>query len=126
MSQYIEPIIIDEDEDHGADAPTVIDNEDGTKTMRLSYPVEMRYRRASDGKCERTETISELTFRAGTGADMHAVENAPRGAAPRLLFCRLAGITEKTFDKLDLRDIGAGMDIVTDFLPKSPKTGPIA
>lgn len=77
-------------------------------------------------KGDRTETIDRLTFRRVTGADMRALGRFGNDqiAAGIALFCRLSGIPDAVYDKLDGEDVTAAAEIVAGFTGPRRRTGP--
>jgi hypothetical protein len=104
-----------------AEAARVTDNDDGSKTLKLNWPVTVRYRQSGGG--ERTEEIAELVIRRPKGRDMRALGGMAAAQAGTQMLCRLAGISQAAFDALDGADIAAAMKIVADFLGSGRGTG---
>ena len=99
----------------------IIENDDGSKTLTLQYPVQVKFRR--NGK-EVEESIEHLKFRRMNGGDMRAVAGIKdEGEMIAKLVCRLTNITGSVFDALDYADIMSAAEVVNGFFPDGLKTG---
>ncbi|MDM7928661.1 phage tail assembly protein [Blastomonas fulva] len=92
---------------------------------RLKLPVTLRFRQ-SDGS-EREEQITELTLRRPTAKDLRVVDSFGGQMVGMMiaLIAALSGQTVEVIERLDAEDFGDLSDVVGDFLPDGPKTGPI-
>jgi Phage tail assembly chaperone proteins, E, or 41 or 14 len=101
--------------------PNVSQNDDGTLTYRLRFPVSVKYRQGSQ---ERQENITELTFRRVTGADLRAIGKFKDDMdIMTTLFTRLSNTNPVIFDQLDAEDIERATKAISDFFPGVRKTG---
>lgn len=99
----------------------LIENDDGSKTLTLEYPVTVKLRR--NGK-EVEEVYHELRFRRMNGGDLRVVAGIKdEGQMIARVFTRLTGIPDSVFDALDTTDILAATEIINDFFPDGLKTG---
>ena len=104
------------------EAGTMVENEDGSKTIRLSHPFEVTFQ--AKGAAERKETIETLTFRRPNGGDIREIQKfTDQFKQATITFSRLCGQPEAVFDKLDIDDVGLVSEVIESFLSKSPKTG---
>lgn len=92
---------------------------------RLKLPVTLRFRQ-TDGS-EREEQITELTLRRPTAKDLRVVDSFGGQMVGMMiaLIAALSGQTVEVIERLDAEDFGDLSDVVGDFLPDGPKTGPI-
>lgn len=94
---------------------------DDKKTYDLKYPITVTL---TQGGQSREETISQLSFRRLTVADLRATSKIGNEEERGLqLLRRAADLPEAAFDKLDLTDMLAAQEVIADFFPKSPITG---
>lgn len=92
-----------------------------TRTLKLKHPFTKTFRQGNE---EKTETVEELEFRRLTAGDLRAV-TACKGELEMALklTARSCSLTDSEFDKLDLEDMQAATELISDFLPQSLKTG---
>jgi hypothetical protein len=95
-------------------------HDDGTATLRLEYPVTLRYK--AQGGQERTELLDELTYRRATGREVRAigptVQSAPLQAGLTLT-ALLTGKPDAIIDKLDGTDAMRAAGVAIGFLSGS-------
>lgn len=104
------------------DAGAIIENQDGSKTIRLFHPFDVTYQ--TKGVPDRKERIETLTFRRPNGGDIREIQKfTDQFKQATLTFHRLCGQPEAVFDKLDIDDVGLVSEVIESFLSKSPKTG---
>lgn len=97
---------------------------DEKKTYPLKYPVTVTL---TQGGQSREETISQLSFRRLTVADLKAVASFTNDTERGLqLLRRSTELSETAFDKIDLEDLGNAQEFIGDFFPKSPVTGQVS
>lgn len=91
---------------------------------RLKHPVTLQFRQA-DGQV-RDESITELPLRRPTAKDLRLVDSFGGQMVGMMiaLIASLSGQTVEVIEKLDAEDFGDLSDVVGDFLPDGPKTGP--
>jgi len=92
-------------------------------THTLAYPIKRTLRAVGAEPTE--ETITEVTIsRRPVGADMRSVGNATGMPMLLILIGRLTGLPPSSIDMMDIQDVTALSEIVSDFLPDSQGTGP--
>lgn len=102
------------------------ENEDGTVTLTLRFPVDIIFRATKNGGT-RTETVEELTFHKMTGADMRVVASAPKDAMIDAGLARCTRINPARMkllvDRMDARDFTAATTVMNRFLGGGTTTG---
>lgn len=98
------------------------ENEDGSITLTLKYPVRIQYKR--DGR-ERDETIEQLNIRRANGGDVRMTLRLQNDEEKLIveLFKRLTRLPETAFDHLDADDFVRFSKEVERFFPESRPTG---
>jgi hypothetical protein len=98
------------------------ENEDGSVTLQLKYPVTVRYRQSNQ---EREDRVTELHIRRANGGDIRQVLRYQKDEEKVILvmFTRLTKLTETHFDALDADDVLRFAEEVERFLPQSHATG---
>lgn len=93
-------------------------NADGTVTLVLQAPVNLKIKKASGEM--RVETYSELTLRPFTGADLRAIQSTSGEMQNIVMLARAAGVSEQVmnvlYDKLNASDIIKAADIINAFM----------
>jgi len=100
------------------------EHSDGRKTLRLTRPLSLRFRKP--GGEEREETLEELTFRRATGADLREVGKHTRDnavAAALTLTSRLTGQPERVIDQLDGEDASNAAVVANGFFGTPRRNG---
>lgn len=106
----------------GGDKGTISTHADGTQTMYLHHPIEIK--RIAAGGLESRECIDRLTIRRPNGGDIRALQSfTDKMKQTLLVFTRLTGQPELVFDRLDIKDINLFSDVVEGFFPQSQVTG---
>lgn len=112
--------IVEEGADDGAGKKAklperAIRNEDGSITLPLLRPVEIKF--TKNGQVTRSETVESLRLRELNGADMRIVLQASSDMQPVVTLARAADMTTQKmtvlFDRLGARDIAAATAIVS-------------
>jgi hypothetical protein len=98
------------------------ENDDGTVTLTLKYPVSAKFRQNNQ---ERDENFTAVTIRRANGGDLREVikHQKDEERVVVLLFTRLTGLPSTVFDKLDAEDCMRFYEEVQRFLPQSRQTG---
>lgn len=126
-----EIIVIEEDEGTSAEVEAVVEEPEeqnervsivnGKLVVLLDEPFETTFKKGGE---TRTEVIDRLTFRRPNGGDLQALASFTNQIEQSvLMFCRLTGLHNLQFAKLDQADIEFCMESLQDFLSCSPKTG---
>ena len=92
--------------------------------MRLKHPIQ----RISASTGQVVDEVSELVFRRPKLGDLIAAMDAagpgaPRGTVILALAARLAGVSTRDLEGLDIEDGLAVIDEVGGFMPAGPRTG---
>lgn len=93
-------------------------NADGTVTLVLQTPVNVKIKKAN-GEI-REENYHELTLRPFTGADLRAIQSTSSEMQNVVMLARATGIREAVmnglFDKMNASDILNAADIISAFM----------
>jgi hypothetical protein len=88
----------------------------------LKYPITTTFK--PNGGESREETLTQITLRRATGADLRTLDRVTGDLAKTFsLIEALGGVTKAQTDKLDAEDILELGALVASFLPGSPRTG---
>ncbi|ANM05227.1 hypothetical protein AMC78_CH03158 [Rhizobium phaseoli] len=120
-----DPDIIDEDAGSADRLPEgAVQNENGSVTLPLSFPVTLRIRKGGE---VRERVYRDLTFHRLNGADMRAISAAGSEHQSAVTFARSTRINQATmnalFDNMDLSDIDRAGGILVFFVSNGRKTG---
>ncbi len=112
--------------DEAAELPKhAVTNSDGSITLKLLFPVVLRWRKP--GGDITTDTLAELVLHRLTGADMRAIAAASKEGLPVVAIARSARMSEAKmgpiYDRVDAADIDAASLVVGFFLGSGKKTG---
>lgn len=96
-------------------------NDDGSKALRLEYPIDVKMKRGNE---IREDLITSITFRRPQGDDLLAIMNFTNQAEQaRQALLRLTGQPPAVIGKIDVADFMRAADVVNSFFPKSRKRG---
>lgn len=124
-AKTVDADVVDEDVDPlDRLPPGAVTNADGTVTLPLKFPRELRI--SKNGKI-RIERYESLTFHRLTGADQRAIGATSEEMMPVVAFARSTRLSQAAmnalFDRMDAADLVAGGQVLNSFLATGRRTG---
>ena len=117
-------LVVLRDADEDALPPHAVQNDDGSVTLPLRYPVTLRFKR---GDKITEEMHAELRMHRMTGADLNAIGAAADGSRIAVSVARSARMSElkfkPIFERMDASDARAAAEVVNHFFSNGPTTG---
>lgn len=119
------PLIDETSEGDSKLPPHAVRNDNGSVTLPLLHPQELRFRNSSGA--ERSESYKELTLHRLNGGDLIAIGNQAEGSRAWFAIARSARMAPNKmkvlFERMDGVDCKACGDVVSFFLDAGQTTG---